>query len=208
MVVAKDTTSKTMATPVGMLSFPFLSKRDVGRQYSDDKYKTDLLIPKAVFAAEGMALKQAVLDVAKAYLKQPDITWADFAHPFKDTDKLKNKDGSPKIVDPRQKGMILIRCKTKNKPLIVGPTKKELNAEQVAALKGGDWARLVVWIYGYGDKGVTMGLNLVQFSREGEAFGGGAQARNLDYIDEMEVPLDDVSADGEDVSPSDAFSMI
>lgn len=189
----------TLPTPIGQISYPYFDKPDSGRENSSNKYSGDLLIPKDVFIKDGMALKQGVLDVGRSFFNDQTLTLKDFKHPFKDTDTIN------KISDPAQKGCILIRARSTRKPLVVGPDKKELDLERIKSLKGGDWGRYVVWIYGYSQQGggVTFGLNLVQFAREGAAFGGGS-TQNLEFIEELEVTLDDVG----DIAAANAASFL
>lgn len=182
-----------LGTPLGRLSYPFLDKRDEGRQYSDNKFKTDLLIPKDVWKKEGKALTEAVLAVAKEHYGKA-MKLKDFKHPFKDMD-----------LDPdcseNEKGHIMIRAKAINAPIVVGPDKKPLSPERVQALKGGDYAKLAVVPFPYSQQGggVSLGLNAVQFAREGEAFGQGRTA-SIEVFEEMEVTTDDLV---EETSESD-----
>lgn len=178
-----------LATPVGRLSFPMLTKKDEGRKYSDGKFKTDLLIPKDVWKKEGKPLMEAVLKVAAAHFGKA-VKLKDFKHPFKDCDE------NPKAL-AYMKGHIMIRAKSSSAPLIVGPDRKPITGEALAALKGGDYARLSVSVYAYEQQGggVTLGLEAVQFRNAGEAFGQGKEA-SLSVLDEMEVPLDEAFAEG------------
>lgn len=186
----KETLKLKVVTPAGRLSFPYLTKPDTGRTYSDNKYKTDLLIPKAVWEKEGQKLIDAVLTVGRDFFGNPKLGLKDFKHPFKDTDKLEK-------IDEKQKGYVLIRAKTDNPPSIIGPNKNssgafaDLSPEEVQKIKGGDWGRLQVTVYPYSQQGggVTFALNVVQFWKPDEAFGGG-KAANIAMMDEMEVPLE------------------
>ena len=173
-----------LKTPVGRLSFPYLTKKDEGRQYSDGKFKTDLLFTKEQWKTEGKELTTAVLEVAKKHFGKA-VKLKDFKHPFVDTDTVNN-------IPDNMKGMIRIRAKSTNAPQIVGPDKKPLTAEKIAEIKGGDYARLVVSVFPYDQQGggVSLGLNFVQFARPGEPFGQGT-SKMLDMLDEMEVTLED-----------------
>jgi len=183
-----------VVTGWGRFSYPFLAEPDTGRQYSDDKYKTDFLMPKATFKAENKELIAAVLKVGRTHFGDDSLSINDFENPFKDTDKLDNYSSSEKT-----KGHIKICAKSDFAPTVVGPDKKELKQEQIEKIKGGDHGRLVVVVYPYDTDqgGVTVGLNLVQFKQEGEAFGQG-NAENLALIDEVEIDSDDLDIDDED----------
>jgi hypothetical protein len=195
-------------TPPGMVSFPFFAAPDVGRQYSDNKYKADLLIPKAMFKEKGKPLQEAVLSVGKSYFgekfKIKDGVWQT---PFKDTDK------NEKITHEKMKNCILIRAKAgfnkdkqqAYKPVFMGPRKNaqgqfpELTQEEIMAIKGGDWCLFYVAVYPYDPTkdapagGVTLGLNAVQFWKADEGFGQGKSVV-FGTASELEVDkLDDVS---------------
>lgn len=197
-MVKKAPTKKTKAvkivTPIGRLSYPYLNETDSGRENSDNKYKTDLLITKDVWKKEGKALKEAVLLVGRKFYKDKSLELSDFANPFKDTDVLKKYSDSKEI-----KGHILIRCKSEFLPIVVNAQKKELSDAERKQIKGGDYARLVVAVYPYpnGEGGVTLGLNLVQYVKPGEALGGG-KAAALAQIDEIEIEPDDIDTEDEE----------
>lgn len=176
-------------SPLGMFSFPYLAAPDSGRPESDNKHKVDLLIKKEVFKTEGKAMTEAVLQVAREYFGKPKIQLKDFKNPFMDMDTV---DGA----DDRTKGHIRVRAKSEYQPLIVGADKEELSADDIKKIKGGDFGRIVCVAYPYSQQGggVTLGLNLVQYARPGEALGQGRKAY-LDMIDEIEVTLDDVETE-------------
>lgn len=177
-------------TPVGILSYPSVVEPDTGREFSDNKYKTDLLIPKASWKTDPDAkkLRQAVLKVGRAHFKDDALELTDFNNPFKDTDKMKKYSADDKV-----KGHILISAKSEFPPVIINAQKKEIPEKDAKQIKGGDFARLVVVVYPYsakGNDGVTLGLNLLQYYKEGDALGGG-RAALIEMMDEMEVEAED-----------------
>jgi len=196
----------TLWTPPGMFSWPYFTEVDSGRQYSDDAYKVDLLIPKPDFLAEGKELQDAVLSVGKDYFgAEFKLKNGKYKTPFKDTDQ------DVKIQNERQKNAILIRAKSgpnkaKNKPAVqpefIGPRRgsqgrfAKLTDEQIAALKGGDWGRLNVTVYPYDQQGggVTLALNGVQFWKEGEPFGQG-RSQLYTTASELEVELEEAGVE-------------
>lgn len=184
-------------TPVGQISFPNLVKPDVGREYSDNKYKMDLLFDKATWKEEGKDLRVAVIKTAQEFFGNPKITkLSDFKHPFKDGDDKDPEKASSKAYA----GKMYVTLKTEYKPSIMkADGKTEMTEKEVEAIKGGDWARAVVSIYGYSQSGggITLGLQLVQFWKEGESFGGGSKAASVALLSELQVDLDDVDM-GED----------
>lgn len=187
--MAKQKTEKvTVVSPVGRFSFPYLSAPDTGRTYSDDKYKTDLLIKKEDWKLSGKPLMDAVLKVARDFYGKPKIQLKDFKNPFTDMDTVDD-------CDPKLKGHIRIRAKSEFQPRMYGPDKERLEEEAVKTIKGGDYGRIVVAVYPYSQQGggVTLGLNAVQFARTGEALGQGDKAI-LEMLDEIEVTEDDLES--------------
>lgn len=205
MALAKEKTVKKertlVWTPVGRFSYPFFVTPDSGRQYSDDKYKSDLLIPKPVFKEHGKELQDAVLQVGRDHFGTKfDLKSGKWRIPFKDTDK-------DDTVVEAFKNSILIRAKSKRRPQFVGPRKindkfPDLTEAEIAAIAGGHWGTLYVSIFAYDQKGggVTLGLNAVQYWKADEAFGQG-RSRMLETISELEAEIDEATA--EDVDSSD-----
>jgi hypothetical protein len=212
MAIKKKTSSKKaeekeskkyprVVTPEGRISFPYLAAPDTGREYSDDKYKADLLIDKEVWKSSPHAkkLKAAVIKVAQQTWPSKGIeTLEDFKHPFKNTDSIRN-------CPENMKNCILIKAKSNFAPIIVGPRKNEdgdfedLSEKAVKAIKGGDWGRFSVAVVPYTQSGggVTLCLNVVQFKQEGEPLGEG-RSKSLENLDEFEVDVDDLEESEEE----------
>lgn len=178
-------------TPVGRMNYVWLSKPDTGREYSDEKYKFDLIFNKDKWKEEGKALRVAVIQEARKFFNNPSIkSLSEFRHPFKDGDEKESKDGA-------YKNTIYITVKSKFQPKVLGPDKKELAAPDVEKIKSGDYARAVVAVIPYPHKGggISLALNVVQFARVGEPIGGGAAAASINLLDELDVDLDNVDLD-------------
>lgn len=202
--MAKEKTEKVQVwSPPGRLSFPSILAPDVGREFSDGKYHTDLIITKADFKAKGAALQQAVLDVGKATFGTKFSLRGDFYVPFSDLDQDEK-------VGEQFKGCVKIRAKAKNKPNLIAPTLVNgkpvaLSPDKAALIKGGDWALLYVNVFSWekgGKGGVSLGLNGVQFWKAGEGFGQGtsmmmetAEELPVDELDEIETDEDSSGAE-------------
>jgi hypothetical protein len=173
-----------IVTPTGRIVFPYLSEPDEGRQYSDGKYKVDILFSKDTWKEQGKELREAVLEVAKQYYGKKTIKFSDFKHPFKDGD-TKQQD--------YYKNCYYITPKSQFEPAVVGADKTAFAKDRIRQIKGGDYARLVVTIYPYDQSGggVTLGLEILQFAHEGEALSGG-RAAAMSMIDELDVELSDL----------------
>ena len=187
-----------VVTAVGILSFPWITKPDVGRTYSDGKFKTDLFIRKEDFMKD-LTLYNTTLSVGRKHFGQPKWGIKDFANPIKDVElmPLADRDKLPELL---RSGFIRIRAKSQFAPTVYGPViskgNAELSAEEAAAIKGGDFARLVVAVYPYDQKegGVTFGLNALQYWRKGESLGQGKGAA-LGLLSDFEVTMDDIPAE-------------
>lgn len=189
-------------TPPGRVSYPYFASVDSGRQYSDDSYKTDLIIPKAIFKERGKELQAAVLKVGKEYFGDKFSFKGKWFIPFKDLDAAGD---TPEAM----KNCIQIRAKSKpfgnkpaRKPLFLAPRKNkdgkfpELTPEEVQNIKGGDWCVLNVTVFPYDQQGggVSFGLNAVQFWKTDEGFGQG-RSKLLETAEELEAEVDDVTND-------------
>lgn len=189
-----------IATPKGRISFPFLVKPDVGREFSDDKYKLDLLFPKATWKEEGKDLRIAIIKEAQKYFGDPNIKSLSHIpkNPIKDGDDKDPEKPSSKAY----KDHYYVQLKTEFKPTIVKPDgKTHMSEAEVEKIKGGDYARCVVSVFGYKkgpNTGISLGLQLVQFWKEGEAFGGGSKAASMELLSQLEINLEDVDM-GDDV---------
>lgn len=207
MATKKNTV--TLWTPPGRVSYPFFTGPDVGRQYSDNKYKGDLLIPKAIFKEKGKELQDAVLQVGRdKFGTKFKLVGSPYKTPFKDTDKDDN------LAEPALRNAIMIRAKATRQPMFIGPRKDgngvfpTLSSEKVAAIKGGDWVLFNVGVFAYEQQGggVTFGLNGVQFWKEGEGFGQG-RSQLMKTAEELEEEeLEDASND--DVSSEEGDSIV
>ena len=194
---AKKESTKVL-TPMGRFSFPYLAKPDEGRKYSSGKYSVDLLIKKEDFKTEGKSLRDMVLKVGRQFFQDDSLELSDFKNPFKDMDKVDD-------VADYQKGCILIKAKSDYQPVIFGPDKAQLSSDEIAAIKGGDYGRLIVTVFGYEQQGggVTLALSAVQFARAGEALGTGVK-QYLSMIDEIEVTADEPELEKEEAKEEDS----
>jgi hypothetical protein len=144
-------------------------------------------------------------EVAKILLKQLGANWPEEV-------KKQKGDGGPmyrlpfrngaaedcKIADPKAPGgfvwkpglgpgTVYVRAASEFKPGVVDGQKKEIINPQ--EFYGGCYARAQVHAYWYdvkGNKGVTFGLDNVQFVRDGEPFGGRQKASEA--FDAMPLP--------------------
>jgi hypothetical protein len=188
MAVKKVKQRVEIATPIGRINWPFLLKPDVGRQYSDDKYKADIFWLASDFKESGADLKAAVLKVGREFFKDNSLKLSDFKNPFKKGDDKENPG-------PLE-GCIYVTAKSNNKPKVLGPKKDEWNDEQIASIKSGDYVRFILSVFPYSQSGggVSVGLNVVQFAYAGESIGGGTAA-SIALLDSINVELDDVTAE-------------
>ena len=197
----------TMWIGPGRFSYPFFSEVDEGREFSDSAYKTDLFITKETFKEKGKGWQDKVKAVgAEAFGSAYKLTSDKYRSPFKDTDT------DDDIENESLKNSIMVRAKAKPRkdkpavqPLFIGPKKDsngqpiKLTDEEIAAIKGGDWGMINVTVFSYdkgNGKGVSLGLNAVQFWKKGEALGQG-RAKLLESMEELADDIDEPTDDAE-----------
>ncbi len=203
-----------VTTPIGVCSYPYLLKPDTGRAESSNKYSIEIYVDKATWAKEGKPVVEAVMKAAREYFQNPKLKkLSEFKNPITDMDTVKD-------VKDFQKGCIRIRAKAGAdfKPTVIAPRKDPdtdkfpvLSDEEVAKIKGGDHVRLIGTLFGYSQQGggIALGLNFVQFAKEGKAIGQG-RMKQLESLDEIEVevqsPEEMVDTEDDDVDPSMQFA--
>lgn len=199
-VAAKKKEYVKMVTPAGRLAYPYLRTINDGGQYPTHTYQTDILIPKSEFKTkQGKALINHVLEIASKTFDEEFESLDEIPQsPFTDMDE---KDNAQDF----EKGCYRIRAKVSRgkdnnprPPFVWDAQKNVLSDDDVEAIKGGDYGRLIVsgWGYTKGDGGVAFNLDGVQFWKTGEAIGGSA-ASNVSLLDEMEVPMEDPTEEEE-----------
>lgn len=126
-------------SPVGTLRYPRITEADTGGQYSDGKYKTQLLVPKKEAQAFIEQLNQIAKDELKG-VKNPQM-------PFK--------------VDKEDDDTIVFVAKSKFQPLVFDGKGKQVKklTERVA---GGTTARVAGSVFPYNDKGLSLQFKQVQ----------------------------------------------
>lgn len=175
-------------SPVGTLRYPRITEADTGGQYSDGKYKTQLLVPKK----EAQAFIKQLQDVAKTELKgvkSPQM-------PFK--------------VDKEDEDTIVFVAKSKFQPLVFDGKGKQVKkiTERVA---GGTTARIAGGIFPYNEKGLSLQFKQVQIlslvtgaQSMFDAMEGEFDASEFDKSDEETTfaggsSEEDTAADGPDI---------
>ena len=183
MAAKKETVKgKTVVTPKGRLSWPYLTRKNEEGEYPSGKFETKLLIPKD---ADISALKAAVMAVAQEAFGDKIKSLADLGH-----NPLTDGDGKGK----ENAGCWSIRPKSNFKPGIVDRSKNNLTDED--EVFSGQFARLSVTPFSFvsaGKPGVTFSLENVQIIGGGERFGGGGRSAQSDF-DEFQ---DEVQAGGQ-----------
>ncbi len=177
----------TFLTPLGRLSYPVLLKGRANQQ-GVDKWGVQILITPEEFKKSGAELLAAVTRIGKEKFGK---TWE-----LKTSkNKCIQKTDDMNVKDDRTKGLICLKCTASNPPIVVGPDGNKMDAEAINRIRGGHWGRAVVNIYAYdkaGNKGVSLGLNVLQYWKPDEEFGIGASA-SLALIDQLEVPVSEIA---------------
>lgn len=174
-------------TDVGTAAYAWLNKPDTGGEYSDDKYKTDLILEKDAPCIEKIT-KLCKEAATEKWGKLPKK----LAFPFKDGDEEAEKKDKPEL-----KGKVIIRCKTKFKPDVVNVEREPL--EEGVFVSSGDQIRVSVACVPYklkGDYGVSLQLRAVQLIEK--------RARSAaddfeDFESDSETPESNSSGEDDDV---------
>ena len=163
------------------LSYCNLFEPRAQQEGGDLKYSVTLLIPKSDTAT--VAKIKAAQEVAVA-AKWPNKPPAKLAYTLHDGDGVKEKTGEP--FGPECKGHWVISVSSKNKPGVVDADLNEIIDKP--AIVSGDYGRASINAYGYdvsGNRGVSFGLNNIQFLEKGEQLGGRTRAED-DFSDNDE----------------------
>lgn len=196
-----------VTTPIGVGSWLYLIKPDIGRENSSNKFSAELYVPEATFMRDGKEMVATVLQTAREFFNDKKLNLKDIKSPFQKMDDLPDDK-----VQPWQKGTFRIRARAGRlnppmqesewdqfRPTIISPQKNAdgkfeiFDMDEVKNVKAGDYLRFICSVYGYTNKGggVALGLNFVQFVKEGKALGQG-RMKQLEKLDEIEVTVDDV----------------
>jgi hypothetical protein len=180
-----------ITTPPIRVSFPTIFTPRAIEQGQTPKYSIVLMFDKT--NADHLAALKALFTEAQAAFnakwpanadgtpnaKAPRIPLKGHdKSPFKDGDTACNSQGIPlSEKNPEYAGHFVVRAASTTKPLVVDRATQEVLDS--AAVYGGCWCKVNLNPYAYdtaGNKGVTFGLNGVQFWKEGDSFGGGRPA--------------------------------
>lgn len=179
----------TFATPFGRLSYPVLYKGRLNQQ-GVEKWGVQILVTPEIFQKECGLLLKALDELGKAKFGKSWSLKTAKNKPIQKTDEMEVKD-------ERTKGYICIKTTANNPPIVVGPDKNPLTPEAIQRIKGGHWGKAIVNAYAYdvaGNKGVSLGLNVLQYWKPDDEFGTGAGA-SLALLDAVEVPVSDIGQD-------------
>lgn len=211
-----------IVTPVGRVSFPHLAepeRKGPGKPYADDKYKASLLLPKA--GTDFSLLRAKALECAQLAFGAGIKSLNDFAHPFRDGSNRTNKEGE---VLPGYEGCLYITCKSKDRPLVIGRAKENIDPKEVY---GGCKARFLVTAMSYTStenvrqadgtvkkeiiRGVTFLLDAVQKIGDDTAFGSGKTKSVAAIPDDLDglgaEGVADAGAGPEELSGADAEAL-
>lgn len=222
MAKKKKDFNPLVKTPVGICNYIFFTQPDSGRQYSDDKFKCDIMFDMETWKdhADMKELRKQVLAVGRKAIadgtisklqgelkgkdpddiKAADIKLKHFANPFKTgNDKDMSNEAyhcyKDKMFITPKKHVDQVEKQGLDRIVVIGPNGKELSDEEVSRIKSGDYIRAVVSVYPYSQQGggVTLGLETVQFAKVGEAlFTGGVKAAAMNVLDELDIDLEEI----------------
>lgn len=169
-----------IVTPEFRVSYPNVFKPKLNKLSNKEEFSLVALFPKG---ADLSKLKAAVKEVIeKEWGKDPAKWPKNLKTPFRDQgEREKEDDVTGKMVMPAgyEKGAIFINLKAKSRPGVVDAQVQPILDE--SQFYAGCWARASVNPYAYdvsGSRGVSLGLNNIQKTRDGDSLGGKTKAED------------------------------
>lgn len=107
--------------------------------------------------------------------------------------KCIQKTDEMEVRDEATKGLICFKATSKNRITVYGADGKEMDEEDIKKIKGGYWGYIIVNPFAYntqGNKGISLGVNAMQFWKKDTEFGNMKKAVAA-CITELEVPVTD-----------------
>lgn len=161
----------TVTTPEFRISYPKVFKPETNKLSGKLEYSIEALFSKTT---DFKTMKEAAKNACINKWGTDEKKWPrNLKSPFRDQGE-KERDGT--LPEGLVKGATFIRFKcdgSKHKPVVVGPDRGEILEE--SKFYAGGFARASVAAFAYsqaGNNGVSFGLNMLQFVRDGEPFSG------------------------------------
>jgi len=171
-------------------------KVDQNNPAEEAKYSASFLIPKDT--DEGKAAIAAMRDAIKSIAA---AAWPGDAKALK-SDKQPMRDGDSEDAPNWAKGCVYFRAKAKRAPGVFDTNPKNRIEEHDGRPQGGDFVNVALGLFSYDGKfgkGVSAGLDAVQFVASGEPIGGAPRAGS-DAFDDISGSSTAVgSGDGADL---------
>lgn len=175
-------------TPFGRLSYPALIEPFINEK-GEKSWGCQVLVKPDVFSKECKGLVELVERTGRAEFGN---NWSLKTAKNKCIQRTDEMPMSEK--DERTKGYICIKGNSKGPVYVIGPDAKPMGVDEVNAIKGGHWGRTIIAPYTYdylGNKGVSLGLRVLQFWKRDEEFGAGL-TEALKLAEAVEIPVEDM----------------
>jgi len=176
-------------------------KVDPNNEKEEPMYSVTVMIPKE--SAEGKAaiaaLRQAITSIWTA--QWPGDKVRGDKQPMRDGD-AKDSATDEYIMNETYRGYITLRAKSKRPPTVVDKDMRQLD-ERAGYPAGGDWCNVTLGLFTYDGKfgkGVSCGIDAVQFVRSGDPLGGRRAVLATDVFAAMDLS-NDAPAAGDDSTP-------
>lgn len=162
------------------LSYQHLFKADAIADGSEPKYSATWIIPKN--HPQVKQVKEAIVKALDEKFpgKRKDGKWPSVMHnPLKDGDEMADEH-------PEYEGAYVLRCSSKNRPVVMGRRKESLTEED-GVIYSGCYCNASLAAAGFdaqAKKGVTVYLNGVQFLKDGERLAGFDCTNDFDELDD------------------------
>lgn len=174
-------------TEAGRLSYPFLYDpyvNDEGKQ----SWGCQVLVTPEEFKKSAGPIVNAINTAGKKSFGDSYELKTAKNKPIEKTDDMLS------MTDDRTKGLVCFKCKATGPVYVVNAQGKAMSSDEIGKIKGGHWGKAIFGIYTYdknGNKGVGLGLKVLQYWKADEEFGVGL-TEALKLVDTLDVPLADI----------------
>lgn len=196
---------EVIITPYARLSFPSIAKPRAYESGDQPKFGCALLFPKPAVVGDkrddgkpvspwGDADKHDLSELQAKIDEYVENTWPNAKQRPKNL-KLPIQDGDDKSWDGYADHFFL-RASSIRPPRVIDARKNEVTGDDIEKVfYPGCWVRAVINLFDYstkGNKGVSAGLQLVQFVRDDDPFTGGVDPDDLDDLPDEDLAPDDL----------------
>ena len=175
--MAKDKINVQLTTDVFRISFPHLFKPYAPKGSANEpKYSCDMLFTDKAAVEK---IQKACAQILTQKFGSDKTKWPKLKYPV-------IKDGNEKENITGYEGTKYVTARSNSQPTVVDRDKQEILEERT--VYAGAYCRAQISLYWYemaGNKGIGVGLNAVQFVKDGPSFGAGKVNVNAAFGDDL-----------------------